>query len=227
MYKVSEIFQSIDGEGVRTGQPVNFIRLAGCNLRCSYCDTSYALFGEEEPCRYDTLCADEIIEKLNPLFKRVTLTGGEPLIAKGVSYLAQRLQDEGYELNVETNGAVDICKFESELSSRGSLFFTIDYKLPSSGMEGRMIWNNFLNLTPRDAVKFVVGSDADADCMVSVAEKMKAHYKTMPQIFVGAVFGMYDLKKLTQRVLSEPVLCDAKLQIQLHKIIWDPNERGV
>lgn len=227
MYKVSEIFQSIDGEGIRTGQPVNFIRLAGCNLRCSYCDTAYALFGGEEPCRYETLSADDIAKRLNPLFKRVTLTGGEPLAARGASALAERLLKEGYEVNVETNGAVDICGFLSGLPGRENLFFTIDYKLPSSGVSDRMIWNNFLKLTPRDAVKFVVGSDEDFSCMLSVVGKMRRHYEIMPQIFVGTVFGRYDLKMLTERMLSEPLLCDAKVQIQLHKIIWDPDERGV
>ena len=80
--KVTEIFDSIDGEGIRTGQPCTFIRLAGCNLRCSYCDTLYSLFGEDEPCEYTEMSTDEILKAVNPLFKRVTLTGGEPLFHK-------------------------------------------------------------------------------------------------------------------------------------------------
>lgn len=226
-YKVSEIFQSIDGEGIRTGQPVNFIRLAGCNLRCSYCDTLYALFGENEPCIYEKMSAGDIISRLNPAFKRVTLTGGEPLIADGAAELAQALCKLGYELNIETNGAADIVKFMTELSGRNNLFFTIDYKLPSSGECEKMLWSNFLNLCERDVVKFVVGSEEDIGHMIFAVRRLKEYYKTMPHIFIGAVFGAYDIKKLTERVLSEPDLCDARIQVQLHKIIWKPDERGV
>ena len=89
--KVVEIFDSIDGEGIRTGQAVSFIRLAGCNLRCSYCDTLYALFGEKEPCDYTEMTAREIANKVNPVFGRVTLTGGEPLIHKDVEELIEIL----------------------------------------------------------------------------------------------------------------------------------------
>ena len=226
-YKIVEIFDSIDGEGVRTGQPVSFIRLAGCNLRCSYCDTLYSLFGEEEPCRYTEMTADEIIEKINPRYRRVTLTGGEPLIAPGIDFLIERLASEGYEINIETNGAVDIKELSKNTKVRDSLFFTIDYKLPSSGMCGKMKDKNFFLLTPRDAVKFVVGSDEDVQKMLEISRRMKAFYSEMPQIYVGAVYGQFSLENLTETVLSEDSLSDAKIQVQLHKIIWDPNKRGV
>ena len=84
--KIVEIFDSIDGEGKRTGQPCTFIRLAGCNLRCSYCDTLYALFGEKEECVYEEMSVQEIMKRVNPLYKRVTLTGGEPLYTQRLRY---------------------------------------------------------------------------------------------------------------------------------------------
>ena len=220
-YKVVEIFDSIDGEGIRTGLPVSFIRLAGCNLRCSYCDTLYALFGEAEECVYEEMTAEEIIEKLK--FKRVTLTGGEPLIANGVNELVSIMAEKGFEVNIETNGAADI----GIIKQRENVFFTIDYKLPSSGMEDKMLWDNFLNLRECDVVKFVVGSDEDVDVMISVVRKMREHYKVMPNIFAGAVYGSFDNKRLVDVIINTPELCDTRIQVQLHKIIWQPDERGV
>ena len=102
--KIVEIFDSIDGEGIRTGQPATFIRLAGCNLRCSYCDTAYALFGEDEPCVYEEMTVDEVVKKVNPNYRRVTLTGGEPLISPEAAELVTRLIENGVEVNIETNG---------------------------------------------------------------------------------------------------------------------------
>lgn len=222
-YRVVEIFDSIDGEGIRTGLPVSFVRLAGCNLRCSYCDTLYSLFGEKEECVYEEMTKDEIIGKLNKNFMRVTLTGGEPLISEGVKELIRDMSDKGFEVNIETNGATDI----SDVVSLKNVFFTIDYKLPSSGMEKKMLWENFLKLKPCDVVKFVVGSDEDVAVMVSVVEKMKEHYNGMPQIFVGAVYEMFDYQKLVDVVMNTPELSNARIQIQLHKVIWNPEERGV
>ena len=226
-YKVIEIFDSIDGEGIRMGQPVSFIRLAGCNLRCSYCDTAYSLFDEEEPCLYENLAQDEILKRINEKYKRITLTGGEPLISIGADVLVSSLVDEGYEVNIETNGAVDICEFSKKTKRRDGYFFTIDYKLPSSKMQDKMIWNNFLNLEERDVIKFVVGSDEDVKVMLDVMKKLKKHYKKMPQVFVGAVYGKFSLQRLAEIVLEEDTLADAKIQVQLHKIIWDPEKRGV
>lgn len=226
-YKVVEIFDSIDGEGIRTGLPVSFIRLAGCNLRCSYCDTLYALFGESIVCEYSDMDENEILEKLNPRFKRVTLTGGEPLIAPGIGVLLEKLAASGYEINIETNGAVDIESFSQNPLIRENAFFTIDYKLLSSGMNDKMIYKNFFSLTPRDAVKFVVGSDEDVKKMIALTKEMEANYSSMPQIYIGAVYEKFSLEKLAETILSTPSLANAKLQVQLHKIVWDPDKRGV
>ncbi len=214
-YKVVEIFDSIDGEGKRTGQPVSFVRLAGCNLRCSYCDTLYALFNEEKPCEYKEMTAEEIFEKVNQNYRRITLTGGEPLIAEGVKDLIKLFSDRGFEVNIETNGACDTEKFDVA----ENVFFTIDYKLLSSGMSDKMLWKNYLSLKPRDVIKFVVGSDEDAAQMIDIMGKLKKYYEEMPNVFVGAVYGKYDIKKLVDLIMKNPELSDAKVQIQLHKYI--------
>lgn len=225
--KVVEIFDSIDGEGIRTGQPCSFIRLAGCNLRCSYCDTTYALFGEETPCEYTEMTVNEIAARMNTRYKRVTLTGGEPLIHQDCAELVKRLLSDGYEVNIETNGAVDTAEFLKSMPNSPNLFLTIDYKLPSSGMADKMIWNNFITLRPFDAVKFVVGSDEDARMMKTVLEKMSEQYAVMPMIYAGVVYGEYEPKTLVEMILKEPVMKDVKYQVQLHKIIWNPEKRGV
>lgn len=221
--KVVEIFDSIDGEGIRTGQLATFIRLAGCNLRCGYCDTTYALFGEKEKCVYEEMSVNDILKKVNKNFMRVTLTGGEPLIHENVGELIEGLCDMGCEVNIETNGAADITK----VPKNDNLFFTIDYKLKSSGMSDKMLWNNFLNLTEKDVIKFVCGSDEDITRMIDIVKKLKEHYTKMPHIYIGAVYGKVEYKDLVEVMMREPVIYDATFQIQLHKVIWNPDERGV
>ena len=109
-YKVVENFDSIDGEGIRTGMTASFVRLAGCNLRCSYCDTLYALFGENEPCRYIEMTAEEIVNRVK--YKRVTITGGEPMIQEGIGALLELLcRDPELYVEVETNGSVDLSPY--------------------------------------------------------------------------------------------------------------------
>ena len=183
--KVIEIFDSIDGEGIRTGQCATFIRLAGCNLRCSYCDTVYSLFGEETPCEYTEMTVDEIISKVNMTYKRVTLTGGEPLVHTDSAELISKLTELGCDVNIETNGAVDIVDFLGKVPKSDNLFFTIDYKLPSSGMTDKMIWNNFINLRPCDVIKFVIGSDEDMNLTIDIVKKLKQVYTEMPHIYLG------------------------------------------
>ncbi len=220
--RVVEIFDSIEGEGIRAGQTASFIRLAGCNLRCSYCDTRYALYGEKEECVYTEMTPEEAAEKAR--LRRVTLTGGEPLIHEDVQKLIALLLAQGKEVNIETNGAADISRF---LSGDKGLFFTIDYKLPSSGEEGRMLWSNFLKLRPRDVVKFVVGTDEDVSAMLKIVLRLKSELRDMPHLFAGAVFGQYEPSELVRRVLENEALREVRVQLQMHKFIWDPDSRGV
>ena len=221
--KVVEIFDSIEGEGIRTGQPATFIRLAGCNLRCSYCDTLYALFGEDEPCLYEEMTVEEIAARVNKNYIRVTLTGGEPLVHKDINALIKTLAERKCEINIETNGAANI----KNVPRYDGLFFTIDYKLPSSGESGKMLWDNFTRLKPCDVVKFVCGTDEDVRMMVEIATRLNEMYAEPPHIFVGAVYGMMEYEKLVDVILNEPSLKDARFQIQLHKVVWDADERGV
>lgn len=225
--KVIEIFDSIDGEGLRTGQTASFIRLAGCNLRCTYCDTLYALFGEDEPCEYTEMSVDEVFDAVNKSFKRITLTGGEPLLHDEAVELCERLADAGCEVNIETNGAVDIEAFLDKIKNKDKIFFTIDYKLPSSGMTDKMLWHNFEVLRPCDVVKLVVGSDEDAELMVRITEKLNNMYKEKPHIYAGAVFGSFEPSRLVELIVNEPVLKDVVFQLQVHKFVWKPEERGV
>lgn len=217
--RVVEIFDSIDGEGIRTGQAVTFIRLAGCNLRCSYCDTEYAI--SYDNCEFEEMAIPQILERVH--FKYVTLTGGEPLIHKGVKDLIFALTDKGIEVNIETNGAVDIGPFRMD-----NMFFTVDYKLPSSGEENKMLWDNFKNLTKNDVVKFVVGSRDDVNKMREVTKKLTKFYgDNLPHLFAGAVFSDYSPKQLVADILENKELHNVRVQLQIHKYIWDPDKRGV
>ena len=122
---------------------------------------------------------------------------------------------------------MDIVEFIGKIRKKENVFFTIDYKLPTSGMTDKMIWNNFLNLRPFDVIKFVVGSDEDVSEMIDITKKLQNYYDVMPRIFTGAVYGMYEAQKLIDVILNEPCMADAQFQMQLHKVIWDPEKRGV
>ena len=217
-YNVNEIFLSIDGEGYRTGLPVVFIRLYGCNLNCSYCDTRYSCEQQEykEMSLYDIL-----VEVLNYRVPRVTLTGGEPLIHPGVKDLITSLIANDIEVNIETNGAVDLDEF-IEFKYNSKVVFTMDYKCKSSGMEDKMILSNLEFLQPKDVIKFVVSNYNEMEKMEYILESSKC--KAQP--YVSPVFSAIEPKELVQYVLDNG-LNDVKVQVQLHKIIWDPNERGV
>ena len=218
MYKVNEIFLSIDGEGYRTGLPVVFVRLYGCNLNCSYCDTRYSCEQQEykEMSLYDIL-----VEVLNYGVPRVTLTGGEPLIHPGVKDLITSLVANDIEVNIETNGAVDLDEF-IEFKYNSKVVFTMDYKCKSSGMEDKMILSNLVFLQPKDVIKFVVSNYNEMEEMEYILEASKCK----AQAYVSPVFGAIEPSELVEYVL-ENKLNNVKVQVQLHKIIWNPNMRGV
>lgn len=218
MYKVNEIFLSIDGEGVRTGLPTVFIRLYGCNLNCSYCDTRYSCENKE----YTLMPLMDILNQvLSYGVPRVTLTGGEPLIHEGVKDLINSLVLNDIEVNIETNGAVDLQNFwEFRYSSK--VIFTMDYKCASSGMEDKMKLWNLKVLQPKDVIKFVVSNYNELEKMEYILEESGC--KAQP--YVSPVFGAIEPKELVQYVLDNK-LNNVKVQVQLHKIIWNPNMRGV
>ena len=218
MYKVNEIFLSIDGEGCRTGLPVVFVRLYGCNLNCSYCDTRYSCEQQEykEMSLYDILA-----QVLSYGVPRVTLTGGEPLIHPGVKDLITSLVANDIEVNIETNGAVDLDEF-IEFKYNSKVVFTMDYKCKSSGMEDKMILSNLVFLQPKDVIKFVVSNYNEMEEMEYILEASKCK----AQVYVSPVFGAIEPKELVEYVL-ENKLNNVKVQVQLHKIIWEPTKRGV
>lgn len=216
---VNEIFKSIDGEGLRTGELTTFIRLAGCNLRCSYCDTCYALKNSNGT----EMSVDKIVKKAKKMdYRNITLTGGEPLIHRDVDDLISKLCENGFYVNIETNGSVPIDKY----ILNKNILITMDYKLPSSGVEKNMNLNNLEKLRENDVLKFVIGKD-DFDKLKQVIEK----YSIKSYIYLSPVFGeiepfeIVDFMKImhTQGIDTSKM----RVQVQLHKIIWNPNERGV
>lgn len=217
--KVVEIFQSIDGEANRCGYLTNFIRLAGCNLRCSYCDTHYALNKTDGI----DMTIDAILKKLNKNIKNVTLTGGEPLWDfHNASLLLESLIKEGFNLSIETNGSIDLEKYIKLFPTAS---FVVDYKSPSSNMEKSMNLNNFNILREIDCVKFVVGSILDLEKMVQIYDSTNLKNGST-EIFVSPIFNKIEPKEIVEFLL-EHNLQNIRLQIQMHKVIWDPMMKGV
>ncbi|MBQ3427969.1 MAG: radical SAM protein [Clostridia bacterium] len=226
---ISEIFDSIDGEGVRAGRLCTFIRVVGCNLRCSYCDSMYAV----EPEKYSSIRPKEmgiteILSYVNRNYMRVTLTGGEPLLFPETVQLVNRLCDMGCEVNIETNGSCDVVGFRNLIRNPDRLFFTVDFKLPSSGEMYSMRLSNFDNLRKNDVLKFVIGTEEDLEIAVSLAHNAILKYgKDAPYIYCGTVFGGFELRDVIAEFMKDATLADVRFQIQMHKVIWDPNARGV
>ena len=215
---IVEIFNSIEGEGVRAGKLCTFIRTAGCNLRCSYCDTTYS----HDVSSATQMTLKEIIDKVEELdCPLVTITGGEPLINPEVTVsLIPWLLEKGFDINIETNGSVDINKVTRHRHDK--LMFTVDWKSPSSGMNNHMLTTNPTTMKPKDVLKFVVGSQEDLEEMLRVIQDKLI----VAQIFVSPVFGQIELSDIVD-FLKQHKLYNVRLQVQLHKIIWDPSERGV
>ena len=215
LFRVSEIFSSIDGEGIRAGCPVTFIRLHGCNCSCSYCDSTYATEGDD----YTLMSMEEIINEVyNKGFFRGTLTGGEPLNNEFAYDLVLELRNRGYEVNIETNGSFPIDRF----SHLNNTIITMDYKCYSSGMTDKMDVDNFMYLRRQDVLKFVVGDINDLNQMRDILNQ----YRIYCNVFVSPVFGKIDPKDIVTYLLDNN-LENVRLQLQMHKIIWDPNMRGV
>lgn len=224
--KVNEIFKSISGEAANAGYPTIFIRTYGCNLRCSYCDSMYALEGGE----YKQMTPQEILEeclKLN--VKRVIFTGGEPLIQPDASQLVDLLCDNEFTVEIETNGSVDLKAFHNKLKTHktASISYTMDYKSISSDMSHKMLDSNLAFLNSRDCLKFVVGSWKDLEQMNSVLTLHELSFgKVKAQVFVSPIFGKIEPADIVNYILKNG-LNYIRVQLQIHKIIWNPDKRGV
>lgn len=215
-----EKFVSINGEGRRAGELAVFIRMKGCNLRCTYCDT---LWANEADCESTEMTVDEIVSYIEESkVKNVTLTGGEPLLREGMAELITAiLSDPQRRVEIETNGSVDLSPY-CELERRPS--FTMDYKMPDSGMEHAMCLSNMEKLSSEDTVKFVVSSRSDMERALEIIEKYDLRERTA--VYFSPVFGRIEPVEMVD-FLMEKKLNDVKIQIQLHKVIWDPQKRGV
>ena len=215
--QVIEKFISINGEGLKQGELALFIRFAGCNLRCSYCDTTYSF---ENP-KYNDETVDDLCNyaiKCN--IKNITLTGGEPLLQKEIKELIKKLSYLGFEIEIETNGAIAI---EQYINIK-NVSFTLDYKTPSSLMEDKMILTNYKYLTKKDSIKFVCGNIDDLNKSLEIIKKYDLINKT--NCMFSPIFGKIESKKIVKFMIDNN-LNDTKLSLQIHKYIWDPNKRGV
>ena len=234
---VHEIYLSIQGESTFAGLPCAFVRLTGCDLRCSYCDTAYAFTGGK------SMSIDEVINELEKQcdftgesgdrLPPVELTGGEPLLQKNVHPLMRRLCDMGLTVLVETSGAHDITAIDPRVHR------IVDLKCPSSGEHERNLEINFTNLRPTDEVKCVIGTREDYDWTKTQLQKIHGQCEVLfSWVNPLTPAQQSDVLKpvpanhtpLTRRQLAEAIIADrlpVRLQLQQHKHIWPPEQKGV
>lgn len=214
---IVEKFVSINGEGMRIGQPTVFIRLAGCNLRCSYCDTRYS-YGEDIESVAESV-AELHSYVLSTGITNVTITGGEPLLQAACLDLIKALRSRDLSVEVETNGSVDVRD-----AKRAGASVTLDCKSPSSGMAEHMLESNYAAIDLQDCVKFVCGNREDLEASKDVINRHELLGRT--NVILSPVFEEIEPCEIADFVIANK-MSDAKMQLQLHKIIWNPEERGV
>ncbi len=209
--RVTEIFFSIQGESSHAGRPCVFVRLTGCNLRCTWCDSEYTFTGGER------MSLDEVLARVAGYgCNLVEVTGGEPLAQKEAFPLIERLCDEGYEVLIETSGSIDI----TPVDRRAKLI--LDVKCPGSGEEDKNRWENLDALAPHDEVKFVIADRKDYEYAREVIADKHLDRAT---VLLSPVWGRMDIKALAEWMLADRV--PARLQTQLHKHIWGADVKGV
>ncbi|MBN2679985.1 7-carboxy-7-deazaguanine synthase QueE [Acidithiobacillus montserratensis] len=203
--RITEIFHSLQGETRSVGRPATFVRLTGCPLRCHYCDTAYAFHGGE----WQTL--DAIMASVqaggNAL---VVVTGGEPLAQTEVLPLLTRLCDDGYEVFLETSGALPVAAVDSRVVK------VLDLKTPDSGESGRNLWENLPHLNARDQIKLVICSRRDYDWAKEVVQR--ENLNQICEVLFSPAQGEMPLRDLADWILADKL--PVRLQIQLHKLIW-------
>lgn len=209
---IHEIYRSLQGESTFQGLPCVFVRLAVCDARCIWCDTPHA-FNEGKPQTIDQV-VKEVLELKDPL---VEITGGEPLLQEEVHALINRLVDAGKTVLLETSGAHDISKIDRRVH------IIMDLKCPDSGEEAGNRWSNLEHLKPNDQVKFVVASAGDFHWAETIIREHRLDQRFT--VLLSPVFGKVKLVELAEWLLRSGL--QVRMQLQMHKFIWDPNQRGV
>ncbi|MGH7864414.1 MAG: radical SAM protein [Candidatus Binataceae bacterium] len=210
---INEIFYSIQGESTRAGLPCVFVRLTGCNLRCSYCDTEYAFYDGRK------MTIAEVAEILDGYrCDLVEITGGEPLLQEGVYPLSDTLLARGRTVMIETSGASDVSRLDRRVIK------IMDLKCPGSGEAERTLWSNLEHLTARDEVKFVLSDRADYQWAREVIRSREIGSR-VNAVLISCAFGKLEPAQVAAWMLEDRLA--ARLQLQLHKHIWPPNARGV
>ncbi len=208
-----EIFASVQGETSFTGLPTTFIRLAACNLRCSWCDTTYS-FGRGTP-----FAIEAILEKVRENgCRHVCVTGGEPLLQSDVHVLMKKLCDEDFCVSLETGGSLSIETVDPRVH------VILDIKCPGSAMSHKNLWSNLDILKKEDEVKFVI---ADEEDYIYAKEICLNHslFTKVSEVLFSPVFGRLDPKELVSWILQDKL--QVRLNLQIHKFIWDPATKGV
>ncbi len=212
MLIVNEIFYSVQGEGTSIGVPTVFVRLTGCNLRCSYCDTEYAFYEGEK------MTLQEVIAKVKSFdCKTVEITGGEPLLQKEALTLMKNLADAGYNVLLETSGSLPIDKVDKRVK------IIMDLKTPSSRMADKNLYENISYLAKKDEVKFVVASREDYEWSKEKIKEFDLEKKT--NVIFSPVFGAIEPREIVEWILNDKL--EARFLLQMHKYIWEHDKRGV
>ena len=210
--KVNEIYYSIQGESTHVGRPCIFIRLTYCNLRCTYCDTEYAFYEGKD------IEIPEIIAKIKQWnCNLVEVTGGEPLFQDECIDLLNELTNQNYEVLLETGGSLSISDVPIEIVK------IVDFKCPSSGMEKKNLWSIVNDLQPHDEVKFVIGDREDFDWAKEMLNKYSLNEKC--SILFSPTFGKIDPSLIVEWILEGDI--PVRMQLQMHKHIWESDRKGV
>ena len=214
MLRVNEVYFSIQGESTYTGLPCLFVRLTGCNLRCTWCDTEYGYYEGKERSIESLI---EELTKLSPECKLVEITGGEPLSQSECSTLVETLLEKGYNVLIETSGSIDI----STVSDQAVRI--VDMKCPASGMVEKNDYENLNRLTKTDEVKFVIADKNDFDWSIKLIKEYNLCEKVT--VLISPVFEKIGLQTLAELVIESKL--PIRMQTQLHKYIWAPEQTGV
>ncbi len=209
---INEIFHSIQGESSHAGLPCVFVRLTYCNIRCSYCDSGYAFYDGKE------MTIDEILRQVRSFdCKLVEVTGGEPLYQSNIHELLRRLCGDGFEVLLETGGSLPITDVDKRVKC------IVDFKCPSSNMMKKNLWTIVDDLKPTDEVKFVIGDRNDYDWAKKKIQEFTID--TRCSLLMSVVFGKLEPVELAEWILADTL--NVRFQLQMHKFIWHPEERGV